>query len=70
MTLLIEVEVIPGTDIEDAKKEAFQLANKLQCDVVFEFNGREYTVDPLGRYFQWNDHEEGGKRWKEGTIKF
>lgn len=40
----IEIEIIPGTSIEDAASDAVDLAQKFYCTVKFTFNGKELSV--------------------------
>lgn len=46
MTLYINVSVLPGTDIDDAARQALELSRQLSVGVKFSFNGVEMLVFP------------------------
>jgi hypothetical protein len=45
-TLWLDVEVSPGSDIEDTCRDAVKLADKLGLTVWFDFNGVKCGVRP------------------------
>lgn len=41
----INVEIMPGTTIEEAAREAIELSKQYHCPVSFCFNGVDMTVN-------------------------
>ena len=46
MSLMLNVEIIPGTDIKDACNDAIMLAIKMNMMIGFDFNGIKTHVVP------------------------
>lgn len=57
--LTIKAEILPGSDIEEAFKDASELAKKLNCFVEFYFNGVKCCASPDG------DAKLGAQRYRD-----
>jgi sugar/nucleoside kinase (ribokinase family) len=44
MTEIKYFDVLAGSDISDVAKEAIELAKKLNCRIIFDFNGKKLKV--------------------------
>lgn len=64
--LMIRVEILGGEEISSACKEAHELSKRLQCGIIFNFNGIDIDVFPLsdpGVLAQswWEEHTRRNK---------
>ena len=68
----IRLEFLGGDDIENACAEAVRIANQLQCDTVFNFNGVHVHarpgVDPMALSNAWHRELQSGDKTKVAMV--
>lgn len=64
----IKIELLAGTSIEDAAKDACELAERIQYNVDFTFNGVRCMASPGGRYTKlvesWHEALQSKSQYK------